>query len=110
MKAVLWINRILLTLLSVSTGAVKLAQMEAEMIIFREIGWPDGLTIVFGVVQVLGGLLLLPSKTTRVGAWVMLPTYVIATGVVFANGMIAFGIGSLLFIGMALLHASRWPK
>lgn len=108
MKWVLWINRVLLTLLSISTGAVKLAQMEAEMVIFREIGFPDAATIAFGVVQVVGGLLLLPNKTTRIGAWVMLPTFVFATVVLFVNEMIPFGVSSVLFIAMAALHALRW--
>lgn len=51
MKALLWINRALLTALSFSTGAVKLARMEAEMVIFREVGFSDTLTIAFGVIQ-----------------------------------------------------------
>ncbi|MCA9691111.1 MAG: DoxX family protein [Nannocystaceae bacterium] len=110
MTALLWVNRVLLTLLSISTGAVKLARMEAEMVIFREIGFSDGVTIAFGVVQLIGGLLLLPEKTTRLGAWIMLPTFVFATGVVFANGMIPFGVSSLLFVAMAALHGARWGK
>ena len=109
MKILLWINRVLLTLLSLSTGAVKLAGMDAEMEIFRNIGFPDALTIAFGAVQLAGGILLLPNKTTRLGAWIMLPTYVFATGVVFANSMMAFGVSSILFIAMAWVHATRWP-
>ena len=105
----LWINRILLTALSIMTGVVKLVKMDAEMEIFRNIGMSDGATIGFGVLQLLGGLLLIPPKTTRLGAWIMLPTFCFATYVVFANSMIPFGISSLLFIAMALLHATRWP-
>ncbi|MGE0785735.1 MAG: DoxX family protein [Sandaracinaceae bacterium] len=109
MKVALWVNRVLLTLLSISTGAVKLARMDAEMVIFRAVGFPDALTIAFGVVQLAGALLLLPPRTTRIGAWVMVPTFLFATGVVFANGMIVFGIVSLSFPAMAALHALRWP-
>lgn len=103
----LWINRILLTLLSISTGAVKLAGMEDELRIFREAGFSDGLIIAFGVVQLAGGVLLVPHRTTRIGAWVMLPTFAIATAVVFVNDMIPFGVASLLFIAMAAIHI-RW--
>lgn len=103
----LWINRVLLTLLSIATGAVKLARMEDEMRIFREAGFADGLIIAFGVVQLAGGLLLVPHRTTRLGAWVMLPTFAVATGVLFVNGMVPFGVVSLLFIAMAAIHA-RW--
>ena len=67
MKWLLWANRVLLTLLSISTAAVKLASMEAEMVIFRAIGFTDGITIAFGVVQLIGGVLLVPNKTTRSG-------------------------------------------
>ncbi len=108
MKWLLWLNRVLLTVLSLATGAVKLAGMEAEMVIFREVGFSDSLTIAFGVVQLLGGLLLIANKTTRLGAWVMLPTFVFATIVLLVNGMMAFGASSLLFIAMAALHGLRW--
>lgn len=107
MTAALWINRVLLTLLSLSTGAVKLARMEDEMRIFTEAGFSDPLIIAFGVVQLIGGAVLIPNKTSRLGAGIMLPTFVLATGVVFYNGMIPFGVGSLLFIAMAAIHL-RW--
>lgn len=104
----MWINRVLLTLLSIMTGVVKLAGMEEEMTIFRNAGFSDGLTVAFGVVQLVGGLLLLAPRTTRLGAWIMLPTFVLATGVLLANSMIPFGVFSLLFIASAYLHGSRW--
>ena len=110
MKALLWINRVASTLLSISTGAVKLARMDAEMVIFREVGFSDSMTIAFGALQLLAGLLLLPNRTTRAGAWCVLPTFLFATAVLFVNGMIPFGLGSLLFPAMALLHALRWPR
>ena len=108
-SALAWVNRVLLTGLSIMTGAVKLAQMEEEMVIFRTIGFPDALTIVFGLIQLVGGLLLLPRKTTRLGAWVMVPTFIFATGVLLANGMVTFGVVSVAFIAMAAFHALRWP-
>ena len=104
MRIALLVNRVLLTLLSISTGAVKLAGMAEEMEIFRAAGFPDALTVVFGVVQVAGGLLLLPNVTTRYGAWVMVPTFVIASGVLFVNGLLPFGVFSLLFIASAVVH------
>lgn len=110
MNALLWINRVLLTLLSLSTAAVKLARMEAEMLIFRNVGFPDGLTLAFGLLQLVGALLLLLERTTAIGAWIMAVTFVLATGVLFANGMLAFGVASLVFPAMAVLHAAKWPK
>ena len=104
MTIALWINRVLLTLLSISTGAVKLARMEDEMRIFLEAGFSETLIVAFGVLQLVGGILLIPNRTSRIGAWVMLPTFAVATGVVFINGMVPFGVASLLFIAMAGVH------
>lgn len=109
-SALQWVNRILLTALSVMTGVVKLAQMEEEMALFRTIGFSDAVTMGFGALQLAGGLLLLPTRTTRTGAWVMAPTFLFATGVLLANGMIPFGVVSVLFIAMAVFHAMRWPS
>jgi hypothetical protein len=102
-----WVNRGLLTVLSIATGAVELAQMEEEMALFRAVGFTDGLTIAFGAVQLAGGLLLVPNRTTRIGAWVMAPTFAFATYALFANGRVVFAVVSLLFIAMAILHGAR---
>jgi len=104
-----WTNRVLLTALSTMTGVVKLAQMEDEMALFRTLGFSDAVTMGFGALQLAGGLLLLPARTTRTGAWIMAPTFLFATGVLFANAMIPFGVVSVLFVAMAVFHAMRWP-
>ena len=54
------------------------------MALFRNVGFSDGMTVAFGVVQLVGGLLLLPARAARLGAWIMLPTFVLATGVLLA--------------------------
>ena len=95
----------ILILLSIATGVTKLIQLPEEMELFRNAGFPDVLTMVFGVIQVLGGILLIPSKTRTYGAIIMLITFVIATVVVFMKGMVGFGVFSLLFIALA---AYQW--
>lgn len=101
------INRVLLTVLSIMTGAVKLGKMDEEMVIFREAGFSDPLILVFGFVQLAGGLLLIPNSTTRIGAAVMVPTFLLATGVLFINEMVPFGVFSLLFIASAGFHVLK---
>ena len=105
----LWVNRVLLTLLSVMTGAVKLASMDEEMKLFRAVGFPDPAIWGFGAVQLLAGILLVPPKTTHRAAWIMALTFCAATAVLFIKGMVAFGVFSLLFIAMAVAHARLWP-
>lgn len=108
-KIVLLVDRVLLTLLGVSTGAVKIAGMDQEMLIFREAGFPDALTVAFGVVQLVAALLLIHPRTARIGAGVLIPTFIIATGVLFVNGMVTFGVFSLLFIAMAAAQVAFPP-
>ena len=109
MRVLVIVNRVLLTVLGVATGAVKLAHMAEEMKIFQAAGFPDGLTVPFGVVQIVGALLLISNRTIKVGASILAVTFVVATGVLFVNGMVPFGVFSLLFIAMAALAWSKAP-
>ncbi len=97
------VNKILLVLLGFSTGLVKVFRMEAEMLIFRKAGFPDNLTIAFGLAQIVATALVLFPPAARYGAVALGLTFAIATGVLFVNKMIPFGVFSLLFIGMAAL-------
>lgn len=101
MKLLQKINLALLIVLSISTGLVKLASMEAEMVIFRNAGWSDDLIYLFGIIQSTGGFLLIPNNTRKIGGYLMAPTFLIATIILFVNNMIPFGIFSILFILMA---------
>ena len=100
------VNLILLILLSLSTGVVKVMGFEADVKIFEGIGFSYLATVLFGVVQVAGGLLLVFEKTRKMGAIVMTVTFVIASAGVFVSGMIPFGAFSLLFIVMAVIAHS----
>jgi len=103
MKLALKINWILVTLLSIATGLFKLTQQEADITLFESIGFSTMATTILGGVQLLGGLLLIPKKTRNVGAFIMIPTFAIASIAVFVSGMMAFGLVSILFIAMAAL-------
>ena len=102
LKKVVWV---LTVLLSLSTGLVKIFGLEADIAIFSAIGFSAVATVLVGVVQVIGALLLAVPKTMRIGAWIMVVTFALATVAVFASGQIAFGIVSILFILMALWFA-----
>ena len=101
MKTVFKLNWILTILLSVSTGIFKLLQQKADIELFEAIGFNEIMTTILGGIQLLGGIFLIPSKTRKLGAYMLIPTFIIASIAVFANQLIAFGIVSLLFIVMA---------
>ena len=96
------VNKILLILLGMSTGLVKIFKMEAEMKIFRNAGFNDAGIIIFGVVQLLVTILILFPQTLKFGGILLTVTFLIATGVLFKNEMIPFGVFSILFIAMAI--------
>lgn len=103
MKIVLRVNWILTILLSTATGVFKILQQKADIELFAAIGFDNTMTTILGVIQAIGGLLLIPNKTRKIGAYIVIPTFVIAPVAVFANQLMVFGIVSLLFIVMACL-------
>ena len=101
MKILNTVLLVLLIVLSLATGITKLIQMPEEMELFRNAGFSDILILIFGAVQVLGGILLIPTRYRQYGAIIMTVTFVIATIVVFIKGMMGFGLFSILFIALA---------
>ena len=105
MRIALRVNWILVTLLSIATGVFKILQQPADIDLFKVIGLNVVMLTILGIIQLIGGILLVPARTRKLGAYIMIPTFVIAAIAVFANKLIPFGIVSLLFIVMAYLVA-----
>lgn len=76
-------------------------QQEADIELFAVIGMNATMTTILGLIQLVGGLLLIPKKTRIKAAWIMMLTFILASVAVFANEMAVFGVVSLLFIAMA---------
>lgn len=89
---------VLVILLSLATGATKIAQMPEEMQLFGNAGFNTWATVLFGLVQIAGGMMMAFRKTRKIGAIIMTMTFAAASIVVFVNEMMAFGLVSLLFI------------
>ncbi len=103
MKYLVKLNLVLLTLLSLSTGLVKIFGMKDEVELFTHIGIVGGTFVAFGVVQALAGVALIFPQSRRYGAAVLIPTFIIATHALFVAGVHPFSYLSLAFIGMALV-------
>ncbi len=102
MKVLYKINWILLILLSISTGVFKVLQQEADVELFEALGMNATLTALLGLIQLAGGIMLIPGKTRRLGAIIMVPAFVIASIAVFMNNMMIFGAVSVIFILMPI--------
>lgn len=106
------LNLILLTLLSVASGAAKVMRMPQEVAFFGNAGMDETGVVVFGVTQLLGGALLALRKTRLAGALVMAATFAISTVVILMAGDLAFALFSLLpivLLGVVFFAERRGP-
>ena len=100
---------VLLTLLSISAGVTKLMQVPQEVEFLNNAGLNNIAIILFGVLQVIGGILLIFKKTRKIGALVTAIAFAISTILIFMTGKLAFGFVSILPILLAafIFHKSN---
>ena len=65
MKLAFKINWVLVTLLSIATGIFKVMQQEADIELFEAIGFTASMTTTLGVIQLLGGIMLILEKQEK---------------------------------------------
>lgn len=85
-----------------ATGIFKILQQKADIELFSKIGVGVTGTTILGILQLIGGILLIFPKHRKWGAVLMIITFLLATLAVFANQMYIFGFVSILFVAMAL--------
>ena len=101
MKNIYNIVLVLTILLSMATGVFKVLGQEADVQLFQVLGFSPSMVMALGAVQCVGAILMAFAKYRRIGGYIMIPTFVIATMAVFMNQLWLFGFVSLLFIAMA---------
>ena len=110
MKVVSTIILLVLVLLAVSSGITKILLMQQDVEFFGKYGFSNPILVAFGLVQLLGGLLLVPTKTRFVGAAIVAITFLISLVVILMEGNIPVGI--VTAIATLLLGAvmkQSWP-
>ncbi|MDH4003137.1 MAG: hypothetical protein OEU52_18050 [Xanthomonadales bacterium] len=101
MKIVSYLIIAIVTLLSIAAGLAKVMQTPQEMEFLQGAGLSPSLIIVFGVVQILGGLLLVPRKTRVVGAVIAASAFAASAALIFMGGNLSFGLISILPVALA---------
>lgn len=91
----------IIALISIAAGLAKVMQTEQEMHFLQSFGLSSALIVVFGVLQIAGGVLLVPSKTRMLGAVLATSALVVSTTLIFIGGNSVFGFLSTLPIAMA---------
>ena len=98
----IFINVILtiLVFLAVSAGITKIILMPQDVEFFGEYGFTNPILIAYGVVQLLGGVLLALPKTRIIGAVLVAITFLISAVILVMSGNIPVTIITLIFAAL----------
>jgi len=100
MKIAYTILLILLTCLAISSGVTKILLMQQDVDFFGRYGFSNMMIMLFGAVQLIGGILLPFSKSRFAGAAIVAITFLISLVVLLMDGNIPV---SIVTIAMTLL-------
>ena len=101
MKIATKVILVILIFLAISSGITKIMLMPQEAEFFGKYGFNNLLLIIFGVTQVIGGVLMIITKMRIYGAIVVIVTFGISVLLLMLEGnyMVSF----ITLIAMALL-------
>ncbi len=91
----------IIALLSIAAGLAKVMQTQQEMEFLQGVGLSSVLIVAFGLVQISGGVLLVPRKTRMLGAVLAASALFVSTVLIFVGGNLLFGLVSILPIALA---------
>jgi hypothetical protein len=96
MKAVSTIILTILILLAVSSGITKILLMQQDVNFFGKYGFSNPILIAYGLVQLIGGLLLVFTITRFVGATIVAITFLISLVMLLMEGNIPVSIATVI--------------
>ena len=107
MKIAFAILLAILTFLAVSSGVMKILLVQQDVEFFGRYGFSNAMLIAFGIVQLMGGVLLPLKKTRFAGAAIVAITFLISLAILLMDGNISVSIVTaiatlLLFVVMKL--------
>lgn len=109
MKAVSTIILVILTLLAVSSGIAKMLLMQQDVDFFGKYGFSDLTLIAYGFVQLIGGVLLVFTKTRFVGAAIVAVTFLVSLVLLLMDGnMLVSIITAVATLLLGLVMKQSW--
>lgn len=105
MKVACTIILVILTFLAISAGITKVLLMPRDVDFFGQYGFSNTVLFFYGIVQLVGGLLLPFSKTRFVGAVIVAITFLVSFVVLLMDGNIRVSIVTIvmiLFLGVVM--------
>ena len=100
MKTLFYVILALLVLLAVSSGMTKIMLMQQDVDFFGQYGFTNPTLILFGVIQLIGGILLAIPRARVIGAIVVAITFVISAIVLAMAGNVPVTIVTLLCVAL----------
>ena len=102
MKYVVWVVIAVLAVLGLSSGAAKMMQMPAEVEFFALGGLSPNVLIVFGAIQVIGGVLTVFAPYRVLGLLLLIVTFAFSSYLLFLHGGMSFAIFSCVPVVLAI--------
>lgn len=103
MKIAKRITFVLITLMSITAGIPKITRIPDEMEFFQAAGLGVVSLVLLGVLQIIGGALLILNKTRMLGATVATVGFLASTVVLLLAGKTVFAVVSTIPVGLAIL-------
>jgi uncharacterized membrane protein YphA (DoxX/SURF4 family) len=100
-KIIYWIATIWLGLGMVSTGAVQLLKVEAEVTMMQQLGYPLYFLTILGIWKILGTVAVLIPKFPLLKEWAYAGFFFAMSGAIFSH--IASGDDAITLFGPMLL-------
>jgi len=76
-----------IAILSVAAGLAKVMQSQQEIEFLQGLGLSIFVIMVFGLIQIIGGVLMAPEKTRMPGAVLVTLGFVVSTVLIFIGGV-----------------------
>ena len=105
MKIIFYIILVILVLLAISSGITKVLLMPRDVEFFGQYGFSNPILVFFGLIQLVGGIILAIPKTRIVGAAVVAFTFLISAIVLFLSGNIPITAVTLIFTALLVFIA-----
>ncbi len=100
MKTVQIVVLCILVFLAVSSGITKVLLMPQDVEFFGEYGFTNAILILFGAVQVIGGVMMVFLKTRAVGAAIVGVTFAISAVLLVLSGSVLAALVTVVALGL----------
>lgn len=92
MRVVWTVILAVLTLLAVSSGVAKVILIQQEVVFFSKFGFSNPILIVYGALQLIGGVLLPFEKTRFIGSAIIAATFLISLVLLMLDGNVPLSV------------------